>query len=188
MLQGNDSGKLPRLRLTINARSASPLSSAMADLSSQISASGQPLNSQELATYLDEQDALAQFRSQFLFPKTEEGAEIREAGSETVYLCGNSLGLQPKNVRTYVLQELDNWERYGVEGHFKSKRPWVTIDETVHEAAATVVGAKPIEVAIMNSLTTNLHLMMVPFYRPTETRFKILIEGKAFPSDFVSVV
>ncbi len=131
-------------------------------------------------------DPLAALRDEYLFPPTEQGAVHRKEGAPAVYLCGNSLGLQPKAVRTEVNAELDKWAQFGVEGHFKSDLPWVTVDETVHEASARIVGALPSEVAIMNSLTTNLHLLMVPFYRPTPQRHKIIIEGKAFPSDYVS--
>jgi kynureninase len=132
-------------------------------------------------------DSLAALRDEYLFPPTEAGAEHRTVGSPALYLCGNSLGLQPKAVRAEVNAELDKWSQYGVEGHFKPALPWVTVDETVHEASARIVGALPSEVVIMNSLTTNLHLLMVPFYRPTATRHKIIIEGKSFPSDYVSV-
>jgi len=102
-------------------------------------------------------------------------------------LCGNSLGLQPKTTRQYITDELDRWQNNAVHGHFTGPFPWLNIDEFVYKLAATVVGAKPEEVAIMNSLTANLHFMMVPFYRPTAQRFKILVEKRAFPSDTYAV-
>jgi len=141
----------------------------------------------EYADAADAEDPLREFRSEFLFPPTEDGAEFRDAGAQAVYLCGNSLGLQPKGVEAEVRGELDKWAKYGVEGHFKPRLPWVTVDETPIESMARVVGAKPVEVAVMNSLTVNLHLMMVPFYRPTSERHKIIIEKHAFPSDWQAV-
>jgi kynureninase len=108
-------------------------------------------------------------------------------GSDVVYLCGNSLGLQPKGVRAAIEQELVDWERLGVEGHFHGKNPWYSYDEPLLPGAAAVVGAQVHEVALMNSLTTNLHLLMVSFYRPTAARHKIVIEHSAFPSDRYAV-
>ena len=125
---------------------------------------------------LDAHDALAHFRDEFHVPKHRDG-------SDSIYLCGNSLGLQPKGVRAAIEQELADWERLGVEGHFHGKNPWYSYHEPLLAPAAQVVGAKPSEVALMNSLTTNLHLLMVSFYRPSGARRKILIEGSAFPSD-----
>ena len=110
-----------------------------------------------------------------------------------IYLCGNSLGLQPKRLRSYVNEELDKWEIYGVEGHVKPIRPWLTVDETVNESSCRIVGGLPHEVVIMNSLTVNLHLLMVGFYQPNNPnvlpkgRYKILIEDHAFPSDTYAV-
>lgn len=141
----------------------------------------------DYADAADAADELRSLRDEFLFPPTEEGAKIRTGDRPSVYLCGNSLGLQPRAVREELSSELDKWARYGVEGHFKSDLPWVTVDETPVEGMARVVGAKPVEVAVMNSLTVNLHLMMVPFYRPTATRHKIIIEKHAFPSDWQAV-
>ncbi|HLP32292.1 MAG TPA: kynureninase [Bacteroidia bacterium] len=123
----------------------------------------------------DEQDVLKQFRSQFLFPQHH--------GKEVIYLTGNSLGLQPVTVRAAVEQELTDWATYGVEGHFHAKNPWFHYHKFLTEKAARVVGAKPVEVVVMNNLTVNLHLMMVSFYRPTAQRYKIIMEGGAFPSD-----
>ena len=132
------------------------------------------------ARTLDAHDALAHFRDEFHVPKHRDG-------SDSIYLCGNSLGLQPKGVRAAIEQELADWERLGVEGHFHGKNPWYSYHEPLLAPAAQVVGAKPSEVALMNSLTTNLHLLMVSFYRPSGARRKILIEGSAFPSDRYAV-
>jgi kynureninase len=123
----------------------------------------------------DEQDSLRHFRSQFLFPVHE--------GREVIYLTGNSLGLQPVTARAAVEQELNDWATYGVEGHFHAKHPWFHYHKFLTEKAARLVGAKPLEVVVMNNLTVNLHLMMVSFYRPTSQRYKIIMEGGAFPSD-----
>ena len=108
---------------------------------------------------------------------------LQDNGEPYVYLCGNSLGLQPKSTRQAIEQEFQDWEKYGVEGHFHAKNPWMPYHEFLTEAMATVVGAKPIEVVVMNTLSVNLHLMMVSFYRPAKKRHKILIEFDAFPSD-----
>mmetsp|Transcript_6833 Transcript_6833/g.7840 ORF Transcript_6833/g.7840 Transcript_6833/m.7840 type:complete len:469 (+) Transcript_6833:106-1512(+) len=147
------------------------------------------VRSRGLAEILDENDELSKFRQDFLFPKVNTAPKfaVKSHGEETIYLCGNSLGLQPKRTREYVQEELDKWAECGVEGHFTKIRPWVTIDELCVNTMAKIVGAKPIEVAIMNSLTVNLHLMMTTFYRPNAQRFKIIIEGKAFPSDVIAV-
>jgi kynureninase len=146
---------------------------------------GTGIHSGELAADLDAADPLSRFRAEFLFPATEPEAVRRAPGSPCVYLCGNSLGLQPRRTRAYVEEELDKWATYGVEGHFRTERPWVTIDELCVEASARLVGALPSEVAVMNSLTVNLHLLMAGFYKPTAARFKIIIEKHAFPSDTV---
>jgi len=132
------------------------------------------------AEKMDLQDPLAKYRSRFHFPKTKDG-------NECVYLCGHSLGLQPKSVREYLEQELKDWETLGVEGHFLGKHPWLSYHRLLREQFARLIGAKPIEVVVMNSLTVNLHLMMVSFFRPTANRHKIVIEGSAFPSDQYAV-
>jgi kynureninase len=128
------------------------------------------------AAALDADDPLAAYRSRFYIPKDESGAEV-------TYLCGNSLGLQPRTVPAYVAQELSDWQRLGVEGHFRGKHPWMPYHELLTDQTARLVGALPSEVVVMNSLTVNLHLLMVSFYRPTPTRHRILIEANAFPSD-----
>ena len=132
-------------------------------------------NTLAFAQQLDQKDPLNQFRERFHFPTFHE-KEIR-------YFTGNSLGLQPKTVKNYILEELDAWAEFGVEGHFLAKRPWFAYHENLTEMAAKVVGSKPIEVVVTHSLTTNLHLLMVSFYQPKGKRTKILCEAKAFPSD-----
>jgi kynureninase len=127
------------------------------------------------AQQLDAMDPLKSFRDKFHFPNFHENT-IR-------YFTGNSLGLQPKSTREYIIEELDAWAKYGVEGHFLAKKPWFAYHENLTNKAAKVVGALPIEVVVTHSLTTNLHLLMVSFYRPEGKRTKILCEAKAFPSD-----
>lgn len=127
------------------------------------------------AEALDAADPLHGFRSRFHIP--------RHDGHEQAYFCGNSLGLQPTGVRAALMQELDDWAALGVEAHFHGKHPWMPYHETVRDGLARVVGAQPVEVVAMNSLTANLHLLMVSFYRPTAERPAILIEAGAFPSD-----
>ena len=132
------------------------------------------------AQKLDLDDPLAGFRDDFIFPEPL-------SRDTTLYFCGNSLGLQPKSTAAAIQQELDAWARYGVEGHFKAEFPWVNYHEFLTKMMAEVVGGKDDEVVCMNSLTVNLHLMMVSFYQPTAARYKILIEGGAFPSDQYAV-
>ena len=132
-------------------------------------------NTLEFAKSLDAHDVLAKYRQQFYFPKLN--------GKEAIYLTGNSLGLQPKTALVALEQELEDWKNYGVEGHFHGKNPWFHYHKFLTEKAAKVVGALPHEVVVMNNLTVNLHLMMVSFYRPTATRYKIIMEAGAFPSD-----
>jgi len=132
-------------------------------------------NSIQFARKLDQADPLKKFRSQFLIPKVN--------GKPSIYFTGNSLGLQPKTAAKFIKEELDDWATFGVEGHVHGRKPWLYYHKFTKKALAEVVGAKPIEVVAMNQLTVNLHLMMVSFYRPTKTRFKILTEAGAFPSD-----
>jgi len=129
---------------------------------------------------MDARDSLGHFRERFHIPTNADG-------TDTIYLCGHSLGLQPKSARRYVEQELKDWELLGVEGHFRGKNPWMPYHRLLTEQTATLVGANPSEIVAMNSLTVNLHLMMVSFYRPTSQRQKILIEDCAFPSDQYAV-
>jgi len=128
------------------------------------------------AAVLDAADPLTRFRDQFHIPR-------RESGEEVVYFTGNSLGLQPRRVRGYIEQELQDWETLGVEGHARAKHPWMPYHEFLTGQMADVVGAKPIETVVMNSLTVNLHLLLISFYRPSGERRKVMIEKGAFPSD-----
>lgn len=132
-------------------------------------------NSLAFARELDAKDPLAHFRAQFYIPQVNE--------KDAVYFTGNSLGLQPKTTKDYINQELEDWKDFGVEGHFDGKNPWVGYHHFVEKQTAEIVGAKIEEVVVMNSLTVNLNLLMVTFYRPTKTRYKIIMEADAFPSD-----
>lgn len=137
-------------------------------------------NSLDFAKALDKQDSLSSYRNEFYIPTNKEGKEV-------IYLCGNSLGLQPKSVRNKIEQELHDWQTLGVEGHFHGKNPWFSYHHFLTEETAHLVGAKDSEVVVMNSLSVNLNLLMVSFYRPTAKRNKILVEGGAFPSDYYAV-
>jgi kynureninase len=137
-------------------------------------------NSAVFAAQMDAADPLRHFREKFYMPK-------RPDGSDVIYLTGNSLGLQPKTVRRYIEEELKDWETLGVEGHMHATRPWLPYHEFLTVQMAHVIGAKPIETVVMNSLTVNLHLMLVSFYHPTPDRHKIVIERGAFPSDQYAV-
>ena len=137
------------------------------------------LFSEQHARQLDEQDALSGFRKQFHIPEIN--------GIQQLYFCGNSLGLQPKSTRAAITQELDDWATFGVEGHFQAKHPWMPYHTELRDLLAECVGAKPIEVVAMNSLTVNLHLLMVSFYQPNAERPAIIIEQGAFPSDRYAV-
>src|ERR1700722_556194 len=128
---------------------------------------------------MDERDPLKEFRNRFFYPKSADGA--------CIYLCGHSLGLQPKTVSSYIEQALKDWADLGVEGHFQAADPWMPYHRLLTEQMAELLGARPLEVVVMNSLTVNLHLMMVSFYRPTKHRHKIVVESGAFPSDQYAV-
>jgi kynureninase len=132
-------------------------------------------NSLAFARTCDQNDALHSFRGKFYIPQVN--------GKDAIYLCGNSLGLQPKSVRAALEQELLDWQNLGVEGHFHGQNPWVRYHELFPEKEARVVGALPHEVVVMNNLTANLHFMLVSFYRPTAQRYRIITEAGAFPSD-----
>ena len=153
----------------------------MTSLSNQFRIPVQPtdFHTDTFAREQDATDPLGAFRDEFLIPPHGE--------AEQVYFCGNSLGLQPRCVRAAVLAELDDWAQLGVEAHFKGRHPWMPYHSFVREQLAEVVGALPQEVVAMNSLTANLHLMMVSFYRPSDERNAILIEAGAFPSDRYAV-
>ena len=132
--------------------------------------------SEDFGIAMDARDPLAEYRQRFHLPITKDGKRC-------LYLCGHSLGLQPKTVSEYVKQELTAWAQLGVEAHFHGQHPWMPYHRLVREQTASLLGAKPDEVVVMNSLTANLHLMMVSFYRPSPARHRIVIEANAFPSD-----
>ena len=132
-------------------------------------------NSLAFAQQLDAQDQLRQYQNEFSFPQVN--------GKKAIYFTGNSLGLQPKRARTYVDEVMNDWANLAVEGHFYAEKPWWDYHERFANPLSQLVGALPSEVTVMNTLTVNLHLLMVSFYRPTATRYKIICEEKAFPSD-----
>lgn len=132
-------------------------------------------NTREFAQSLDAQDELKNYRNEFIFPKVN--------GKQVIYFTGNSLGLQPKRTKQYVDEVMTDWANLAVEGHFYSDKPWWDYHERFAAPLSEIVGAKPTEVTVMNTLTVNLHLLMVSFYRPTQKKFKIICEEKAFPSD-----
>ena len=132
-------------------------------------------NSSDFAKKLDKEDELKDFRNKFFIPQHN--------GKDCIYFTGNSLGLQPKKTAQYVQQELDDWARMGVEGHFHARNPWLPYHEIFPKQLSRIVGSKENEVVVMNSLTVNLHLLMVSFYKPSKQRNKIICEAKAFPSD-----
>jgi kynureninase len=133
----------------------------------------------EFANQLDQQDSLRSFRDEFLIPKHN--------GHDAVYLCGNSLGLQPRSAKKYIHDQLNAWEDNAVEGWFMGNEPWLNYHKQLLSPLASILGAKEVEITVMNSLTVNLHLLMVSFYKPTNKRYKILMEAGAFPSDQYAV-
>ncbi|WP_035757342.1 kynureninase [Hugenholtzia roseola] len=133
----------------------------------------------QYAQQADANDTLRSFRQAFYFPQFK--------GRDVLYFCGNSLGLQPKTALSYLMQEMEDWKNLGVEGHFQGRNPWFEYHKFVSPKAARLVGAKEVEVVVMNNLTVNLHLMLISFYRPTAQRYKIMVEGGAFPSDYYAV-
>jgi kynureninase len=135
---------------------------------------------EKFARQMDAEDPLGSFREKFHLPAGKNGEPL-------IYFAGNSLGLMPKTVRRIVEQELDDWAALGVDAHLEAETPWYSYHENLREPMGRVVGAKPIEVICMNSLTVNIHLMMATFYRPTKSRFKILMEDPAFPSDTYAI-
>jgi kynureninase len=132
-------------------------------------------NTKEFAKQLDSQDKLNKYRDEFIFPMVN--------GGKVIYFTGNSLGLQPKRTRAYVDEVMDDWANLAVEGHFYAEKPWWDYHERFAKPLGKIVGALASEVTVMNTLTVNLHLLMVSFYRPTKSRYKIICEEKAFPSD-----
>ncbi len=135
---------------------------------------------EDFALQLDAEDPLRRFRNKFHLPLGKDGKPL-------IYFAGNSLGLMPKSARAIVEEELDNWAKFGVDAHHAAGTPWYSYHEALREPTARLVGTKPLEVICMNSLTVNLHLMMATFYRPTKSRFKILMEEPAFPSDTYAI-
>lgn len=166
------------------------------------------LTSEKFARKEDEKDALSKLRNEFIIPTKGDlrykrygpapatnsddpnGTARPDDSEESIYFCGNSLGLQPRRTRDYIQKYLDTWASKGVFGHFKELEdghpPWLQLDDALKEQTAKIVGALPSEVVVMETLTANLHLLMASFYRPTKDRYKIIIEEKAFPSDHVS--
>ncbi|XP_031971059.1 kynureninase isoform X2 [Corvus moneduloides] len=141
----------------------------------------------KLAFHLDEKDELKHLRECFCIPKVKDlpptDLSLVNGEESCIYFVGNSLGLQPRKVKTYLDEELDKWARTGVHGHFNGQRPWALADECILDLMAELVGAKRQEIALMNGLTVNLHLQMLSFFKPTPRRYKILLEARAFPSD-----
>ncbi len=132
-------------------------------------------NTREFAQSLDAQDELRKYRDEFHFPHVN--------GKQVIYFTGNSLGLQPKRTKAYVDEVMNDWANMAVEGHFYADKPWWDYQERFAAPLSDIVGAKPSEVGVMNTLTVNLHLLMVSFYNPTPQKYKIICEEKAFPSD-----
>ncbi|XP_023282732.1 kynureninase [Seriola lalandi dorsalis] len=152
---------------------------------------GRSPTSAEVASYLDKHDELRHLRENFLVPTIADlppsDLSLVDGSKDCIYLVGNSLGLQPKMARKYLEEELDKWSKMGVHGHTSGSRPWGWAENNIEELMANVVGAKTEEVALMNGLTVNLHLLLLSFYKPTAARHKILLEDKAFPSDHYAV-
>ncbi|NXT88817.1 KYNU Kynureninase, partial [Anhinga rufa] len=145
----------------------------------------------KLAFHLDEEDELKHLRECFFIPKVKDlpptDLSLVNGEESCVYFAGNSLGLQPRKVKTYLDEELDKWARTGVHGHSNGQRPWILADECILDLMAELVGAQRHEVALMNGLTVNLHLQMLSFFKPTPRRYKILLEARAFPSDHYAI-
>src|SRR5881392_718989 len=135
---------------------------------------------EKFAQQLDAEDPLRSFRDRFHLP-------VGANSEPLIYFAGNSLGLMPKSAKQIVEQELEDWAKLGVDAHLNAKTPWYSYHQTLREPMARLVGAQPVEVICMNSLTVNLHLMMATFYRPSKSRFKILMEDPAFPSDTYAI-
>ncbi|XP_077578932.1 kynureninase [Stigmatopora nigra] len=152
---------------------------------------GCPTTSEWVAAFLDDSDELRPLRDNFLVPKIADlppsDLSLVDGTKDCIYMVGNSLGLQPKMAKKYLEEELDKWAKTGVHGHMDGSRPWAWAENNLEELMGRVVGAQPEEVALMNGLTVNLHLLMLSFYQPTATRHKIILEDKAFPSDQYAV-
>lgn len=149
------------------------------------------LFSEEFSVKIDEKNVYPINRDKFYYPKIKDLPKIDftkvDKEADCIYMCGNSLGLQPKMAKVLVDKEFDKWAKIGVHGHLEGDLPWATCEDVIRPSMAKVVGARTEEVNLMNFLTVNLHLMMISFYQPTKTRFKILLEDKAFPSDHYAV-
>ncbi|XP_036599402.1 kynureninase [Trichosurus vulpecula] len=152
---------------------------------------GCSLTDEKLALYLDEQDELKHFRESFHIPEMKDlpliDLSLVNKDEKSIYLLGNSLGLQPRKVKTYLEEEMEKWAKMGSYGHEVGKRPWITGDECIAHLMNNIVGAHKDEIALMNGLTVNLHLLLLSFFKPTPTRFKILLEAKSFPSDHYAI-
>ncbi|NWU93221.1 KYNU Kynureninase, partial [Upupa epops] len=174
--------------LKMDPSSSVPPATILEQTASQIGCSP---TDKKLALHLDEKDDLKHLRECFYIPKVKDlpptDLSLVNGEESCIYFAGNSLGLQPKKVKTYLDEELDKWARTGVHGHFNGQRPWALADECLVDLMAQLVGAQKHEVALMNGLTVNLHLQMLSFFKPTPRRYKILLEAKAFPSDHYAV-
>jgi kynureninase len=138
------------------------------------------INSINFAKQLDKEDSLSNYRNLFHIPKDVHNKDL-------IYFCGNSLGLQPKSTKSFIDKEMKDWANLGVKGWSNAKNPWLEYHSYLTNEMANIVGAKPLEVVVMNTLTVNLHLMMVSFYKPTDKKFKIILEADSFPSDIYAV-
>ncbi|KAK3574915.1 hypothetical protein QTP86_018985 [Hemibagrus guttatus] len=152
---------------------------------------GCSMTSRDVAEYFDQHDKLRDLRREFLVPKVSDLPQsdptLVDGSEDCIYFVGNSLGLQPKNTKKYIDEELEKWAKIGAHGHVMGSRPWAWAENNLEAIMAKVVGAKPEEVALLNGLTVNLHLLMLAFYKPTSKRHKIILEEKAFPSDHYAV-
>ena len=146
---------------------------------------------ERVALRLDEEDEMKHFRECFYIPKKQDlppiDLSLVDKDEDAIYFLGNSLGLQPKMVKTYLEEELDKWAKMGAYGHEVGKRPWIIGDEVILGLMTDIVGANEKEIALMNGLTLNLHLLLLSFFKPTTKRYKILLEAKAFPSDHYAI-
>ncbi|KAL6722743.1 hypothetical protein Aduo_017837 [Ancylostoma duodenale] len=144
-----------------------------------------------LAEFLSSSDGLKHVRDQFYYPKCgtlpDVDPSLCDPESDSIYLCGNSLGLMPKATERIMKEQLDKWAKMGVFGHTRGDIPWAHCDEHALEGVAHLVGAKPEEVALCNGLTINIHVLLTAFYKPTDSRHKIVLESKAFPSDHYAI-
>ncbi|XP_069791160.1 kynureninase isoform X3 [Narcine bancroftii] len=180
-----------RLICSLLMMDACGVSSLQLSLEHTASILGCSISDEKLAIHLDKEDELNHLRNQFNVPKIKDlpstDLSLVNGEEECIYLCGHSLGLQPKKTKAYVNEELDNWAKTGVYGHFHGSYPWALADECLVELMANIIGAKKEETALMNGLSVNLHLLLLSFYKPTSSRHKILMEANAFSSDHYAV-